>query len=303
MRRQTSTEALKNWVSHRGRSGANMKVTDTRGPGDSVLIGDRRVHRIGLGTNRVTDTAANRAFLRRAVELGVDFIDTADVYMSGESEVTIGAVFQGAPSDPLVTTKGGLVRVEGRYEVDGRPAHLRETLELSLRRLRTERLDLYLLHRVDPRVPVEESLGVLREFQDAGRIRQIGVSNVSVSELERARRVARIVCVENRYNIVDREAEDVLRYCEEREIVFIPWFPLLRGKIATSGPLARIAERQGVTPHQVALAWLLQRSPVMLPIPGTLSEVHLKENLAAGAVRLDVEAVHELDRYASAVPS
>lgn len=265
----------------------------------SIRLGDRTVHRIGLGTNRVTDTPKVRAFLRRAMELGVDFVDTADVYTSGASEATIGEVFSRGAGDPLIATKGGLVRTAQGYEPDGRPEHLRQAVGASLHRLRRDRLDLYHLHRVDPRVPIEESLGVLKEFQDAGIVGQIGVSNVSVPELERALRVVRVVSVQNQYSVIDREHEDVLRYCEEHDLVFIPWSPFHRGEIAASAPLTKLAKNRGVAPQQIALAWLLQRSPVILPIPGTLSESHLEENLAAEDMRLDPDELRELDECAA----
>lgn len=271
--------------------------------GGSIRVGEWRVRRVGLGTNRVTDTPVVRAFLRHAMESGIDFLDTADVYMSGVSEETIGAVLPGAPGARLVATKGGLVRTPQGYEPDGTPEHLREAVHRSLARLRRDRLDLYFLHRVDPRVPIEVSMDTLKELQQAGQIGQLGVSNVSVAELERARREARIVCVQNRYNVVDREHEDVLRYCEEHGLAFIPWSPLQRGRIAVPGPLIEVAQRRGVTPYQVALAWLLQRSPVILPIPGTLSDEHLQENLAAVELKLDRDEVRELDSCEVTRPS
>ena len=269
----------------------------------SVRVGDRRVHRIGLGTNRVTDNPTVRAFLRRAVDLGIDFIDTADVYTSGASEETIGAVFPSAADDVLVATKGGLVRTPRGYEEDGRPAHLREAVERSLHRLRKDRLELYFLHRVDPHVPIEESLGALRQLQKEGRIRRIGVSNVTVPELERTRKIVTVVSVENRYSVMEREHEDVLRYCEDHDIVFVPWSPFLRGTIGESMPIAQVAKKCGATPHQVALAWLLDHSSVILPIPGTLSEKHLEENLAAANVTLDSEDVRALDERLTGRPS
>ena len=272
-----------------------MSESPLDGEVGTIRLGDRTVHRLGLGTNRVTHRPEAQAFLRRAVELGVDFIDTADVYQSGASEETIGEVVPSTASDILVATKGGLVRTPGGYEVNGQPAHLREAIEGSLRRLRRDRLDLYYLHRVDPRVPIEESLAVLRGFQKDGRIRHIGVSNVTIPELERARRMVTVVSVQNQYNVIEREGEDVVRYCEDHDIVFVPWNPLLRGRIAESGPLAELASRRGVTPHQIALAWLLKRSRMILPIPGTLSEKHLKENLAAARLPLDASEIQALE--------
>ncbi len=272
-------------------------MTDS-GPGKSagsVTLGDRTVHRIGLGTNRVTNTPAVREILRRAVDLGVDLVDTADVYQHGSSEETIGEALPPTTADVVVATKGGLIRTEQGYAPDGRPEHLSHAFEESLRRLRRDRVDLYYLHRVDPRVPIEESLGTLRDLQKQGRIRHIGVSNVTVPELERARRVVTVVAVQNRFNVFEREHEEVLRYCEVHSIPFVPWFPLFRGKLEQSKPLNLVAQKRGVTPHQVALAWLLRRSSVMLPIPGTLSERHLEENLAAADLALDEDEARSLD--------
>src|SRR5208282_4813 len=252
----------------------------------SVRVGDRSVHRMGLGTNRLTDTESSRALLRRAVELGVDFVDTADVYQSSASETTIGNTFGSDARSVLVATKGGMTRTPDGMGADGRPEYLRQTVEASLRRLRTERIELYQLHRVDPNVPIETSLGALREMQESGRIHRIGVSNVTVEELERARRVATIVSVQNRYNLLEREDEKVLEYCEAHSIAFIPWTPIARGKLAEAKTLVEMAARRGVTAHQLALRWLLKRSPVMLPIPGTMSIAHLEENLAAADIEL-----------------
>jgi pyridoxine 4-dehydrogenase len=266
------------------------------GEAGSIRIGDRMVHRLGLGTNRVTNTPATLRFLRRAVELGIDFIDTADVYQSGASEETIGEALPPAGPDVLVATKGGLLRTPSGYEANGQPEHLRQAIESSLQRLRRDRLDLYYLHRVDARVPIEESLAVIRDAQKNGRIRHVGVSNVTVSELERARKVVKIVSVQNRFNVIEREHEDVLKYCETHGIVFVPWTPLVRGKIEDSKPLKSLARRRGVKLHQLALSWLLRRSPVILPIPGTLSEEHLKENLAAVNLSLDADEMSELDQ-------
>ncbi len=273
------------------------------GPGTtSVRLGDRTVRRLGLGTNRVSDSAEGRAILRQAIDLGVNFIDTADVYQSGASEETIGAVVPASESAVLVATKGGMVRTSDGLAVDARPDHLRDAFEGSLRRLRRDRIDLYQLHRVDPRVPVEESLAVLREFQREGRIRHVGVSNVTVLDLERARRVVSVVSVQNRYNLLERDSEDVLSYCEAHEIAFLPWHPLRRGRISDDPALSSIAQRRGVSPDRVALAWLLQRSPALLPIPGTLSPSHLRDNLAAQEFRLEPEEVRQLDGLAPPGP-
>ena len=260
-----------------------------------IRVGDRRVRRLGLGTNRVTVSPEGRAILRRAIELGVDFIDTADVYQSGSSEEAIGDVVPPSMSNVLVATKGGMIRTSEGLGTDARPEHLRTAFENSLHRLRRDRIDLYQLHRVDPRAAIEDSLGVLRDFQREGRICHIGVSNVSLTELERAQKVVTVASVQNRYNLLEREGEDVLQYCSAHGIPFIPWFPLQRGRLGSDPSLSKIAIRRGVTPHQVALAWLLQKSPVVLPIPGTLSEQHLKENLAATDLRLDPDEIRSLD--------
>ena len=260
----------------------------------SVRIGDRSVHRMGLGTNRLTDTEACRALLRRAVELGVDFVDTADIYQSSASETTIGNTFGRDTRGALVATKGGMTRTPDGMGSDGRPEYLRQTVEASLRRLRTDRIELYQLHRVDPRVPIEASVGALKEMQEEGRIHRIGVSNVTVEELDRARRVATIVSVQNRYNLLEREQEKVLEYREAHSIAFIPWTPIARGKLAEAKTLMEVAAVRGVTAHQLALRWLLKRSPVMLPIPGTTSAAHLEENLSAADIELSDDEFRQL---------
>jgi pyridoxine 4-dehydrogenase len=262
----------------------------------SVRIGDRSVHRMGLGTNRLTDTEAGRALLRRAVELGVDFVDTADIYQASASETTIGNTFGSDTRGALVATKGGMTRTPDGMGSDGRPEYLRQTVEASLRRLRTDRIELYQLHRVDPNVPIETSVGALKEMQEEGRIHRIGVSNVTVEELERARRVAAIVSVQNRYNLLEREQEKVLEYCEAHSIAFIPWTPIARGKLAEAKTLVELAARRGLSPHQIALRWLLKRSSVMLPIPGTTSVAHLEENLAAADIDLSDDEFRQLSR-------
>ena len=262
----------------------------------SVQLGDRKVHRLGLGTNRLTDTEPARALLRRAVELGVDFIDTADVYQSTASETAIGNTFGNSAGDVLVATKGGMVRSSDGRGVDGHPEYLRRAVEASLRRLRVDSIELYQLHRVDPEVPIETSVEALKEIQKAGQIRRIGLSNVTVDELERARRVATIVSVQNRYNILERNEEPVLEYCDAHSIVFIPWTPVLRGNLGQAKTLSEMAARRGITPYQLALRWLLRRSPVMLPIPGTLSLAHLEENLAAADIELSDDDFRRLSQ-------
>ena len=263
-------------------------------PAGVVRLGDRPVHRLGLGTNRITDTDAARALLRRAVQLGVDFIDTADVYQSTASESTIGATLGAGVPNVLVATKGGMVRTPGGTGANGRPEYLRKAVESSLGRLRTDCIELYQLHRVDPEVPIEVSVGALKEMQEEGLIRRIGLSNVTVEEVERARRAATIVSVQNRYNLLERDSEKVLEYCDTHSIVFIPWTPLLRGNVVQAKTLTELALRYQASPLQLALRWLLQRSPNMLPIPGTSSLVHLEENLAAATIELRGEDFQRL---------
>jgi pyridoxine 4-dehydrogenase len=246
---------------------------------------DLQVHRLGFGAMRLTgpgvwgepaDRAEAIRVLRRALELGVNFIDTADSYGPGVSEEIIAAALHPYPPGLVIATKGGLTRAgPGDWGRDAHPAHLRAACEGSLRRLRLARIDLYQLHAVDPRVPLEDSLGELARLQAQGKIRHIGVSNVSAQELARAQRTVTVVSVQNRYNLADRGSEAVLRDCERARIAFIPWFPLGAGRDA--------ANARG------AIAWLLARSPVMLPIPGTSSVAHLEENVAAAALRLSVQ--------------
>jgi aryl-alcohol dehydrogenase-like predicted oxidoreductase len=238
--------------------------------------------------------------LRRAVELGVNLIDTADSYGPEVSEELIAEALHPYPDDLLIATKGGLTRTgPGRWPPDGRPEHLREACEGSLRRLRLERIELYQLHRPDPKVPYEESVGALKQLQDEGKILHIGISNVSVDQLETARGIAEVVSVQNRFNLTDRSSDDVLERCEELGIAFFPWAPLAAGELAgPGGPVDEIAERHGATAGQVALAWLLRRSPVMLPIAGTSSVEHLEENIAAATLELSDEEVAALDSAA-----
>jgi pyridoxine 4-dehydrogenase len=238
----------------------------------TTTIGDHQVNRIGLGTNRLTDTLENRDFLTRAVEAGVNFIDTAHLYTGGASEQAIGAALAPFPDDLVVASKAGY------HPGSGRPERLRAEAEESFERLRSETITLYYLHRVDPGVPLEESLSVLREYHDGGRIRHVGVSEVSVDQIERARTVVPIAAVQNEYNLSERKSDGVVDFCERENIAFVPFFPL-RG--AAPAPLDEIASRYDATPQQITLAWLLKRSPSIIPIPGTLSLEHLKLNLAA----------------------
>jgi aryl-alcohol dehydrogenase-like predicted oxidoreductase len=246
----------------------------------SLTLGETVLTRIGLGTNRLTNTPGNQAFVREALAAGVNFIDTAHLYTGGESELTIGAALAPFPEGCVVATKGGYRPGEGRPEV------LSAQIEESLRRLRADHIELYYLHRVDPETPLETSLAAIREYRDQGTIRYVGISEVSVEQIERARQVLPIAAVQNRYNLSDRRHEAVVDYCAEEQILFVPYFPL-RGDGGRT--LRDIAGAHRATPSQITLAWLLKRSPAMLPIPGTLSAQHLRENLAA----LDIELTEE----------
>ena len=279
-------------------------MTEGTGAGTFALDGFA-VDRMGFGAMRLTgkgiwgepkDPEAARAVLSNAIELGVNFIDTADSYGPEVAERLIGETLSPYPEDLVIATKGGLVRPgPSQWESDGRPEHLREACEGSLKRLKVEQIDLYQLHRIDPKVPVEEQFGVLAELREEGTIRLVGLSEVGVEEIEQAREIVPIVTVQNRYNLTDRGSEDVLDFCEREGIGFIPWVPLATGDLARpGGPLDEIAARHDATPGQVALAWLLARSPVMLPIPGTSSVEHLEENVAAAELRLSDEELATL---------
>jgi pyridoxine 4-dehydrogenase len=278
---------------------------DASAAGTFALGGDLRVRRLGFGALRILgpnglgpprDRAQALAVLRRAVDLGITLIDTADSYGPGISEELIAEALHPYPAGLVIATKGGFVRPRGRWTANGRPSHLREALEGSLRRLRVDRIDLYQLHTVDPKVPIEESVGVLAEAQAQGKIRHIGVSNVTLDELRRARAAARIVSVQNAYNIGDRESDDVVDACALDGLGFLPWRPLgtRGGGRALGDRLRAAAARHDATPAQVALAWLLRRSPVMLPIPGTGSPAHLEENVGAAGLRLSDDEYHSL---------
>ncbi len=253
----------------------------------TLTVAGTEVARIGLGTNRLTPTPVNLAFLREAVEAGIGMIDTAHLYTDGDSERAIGEALTPRPEGIVVATKGG-------YEPGtGKPEDLRAQIEQSLASLRTDVIDLYYLHRVDPETPLEESLGAIAEYRDAGKINEVGISKVDVAQIEAARDVVPIAAVQNQYNPEERGSEDVIAYCEREGIVFVPYYPLHVGR---SPGLAEIAERRGASPSQIVLAWLLHRSPVMLPIPGTLSIEHVRENLAALEIELSEE---EFGRLAS----
>ena len=287
-----------------------MEAANAQAAGTVMIGGDLPVNRLGFGAMRITgpdiwgpprDPAEARRVLKRAVELGVNFIDTADSYGPAVSEELIAEALHPYPPGLVIATKGGIVRPKrARWDPDCRPEHLRAACEASLGRLRLERIDLYQLHTIDPRVRLEDSIGELVRLQSEGKIRHIGVSNVRVAELDRARRLATIVSVQNRYNVADRTSEPVLAACERDGLVFIPWRPLAQGAgemMSTGGPLialSRLASRQGLSQSQAAIAWLLARSPVMLPIPGTSRSEHLQENVAAAAVRITAEEMRAI---------
>ena len=257
----------------------------------TLMLGDTEVARIGLGTNRLTETRENIDFIREAVAAGVGLVDSAHLYTGGQSEATIGAALSPPPHGCVIATKGGFRPGEGRPDV------LRRQIDESLRRLRTEAIELYYLHRVDPETALEESLATIREYRDAGKIRHVGLSEVAVEQIERARGIVPIVAVQNRFNLSERRHDEVVDHCAREGLVFVPFFPL---QSDGGRPLEEIAERHGATTAQIALAWLLRRSPAMLPIPGTLSLAHLKENLAALELELtDDEYQALLDRRAS----
>ena len=271
-----------------------------------TLGGDFTVNRLGFGAMRITgegiwgwpsDRQNALKVLRRAVELGVNLIDTADAYGPDTSEMLIAEALYPYPKGLVIATKGGLTRPgPGQWVPDCRPEHLKQALDGSLKRLRLERIDLYQLHTVDRKVPIEESVGALKQMQDAGKIRYIGLSNVDQKEIDRARKIVPIISVQNRYNIEDRKSEDVLKYCEREKLGFLPWFPVGGGRgLKPKNPLNTAAKAHGVSVFQVALAWLLERSPVMLPIPGTSSLAHLEENVAAVKLKLTPEEWKAID--------
>ena len=269
------------------------------------LGGDLPVYRLGFGAMRVTgdgiwgppkDRKECVAVLRRAIELGVNLIDTAESYGPHVSEELIAEALHPYPESLVIATKGGLDRPgPGQWVPDARPERLREELEGSLRRLKLDRIDLWQLHRIDSKVPEAEQFGAIQQFVSEGKVRHVGLSEVNVEQIERARKFFPVVSVQNKYNLVDREWESVLDYCERENIGFIPWFPLQTGMLANDGgPLSEIARRHRATAAQIALAWLLKRSPVMLPIPGTSKVKHLEENMAAAAIDLSAEEFRKI---------
>jgi pyridoxine 4-dehydrogenase len=288
------------------RKTAMQPVPLAKSAGEFLIGGDLRVTRLGFGAMRITGEGvwgepSNRAeavrVLRRAVELGINFIDTADSYGPGVSEEIIAEALHPYPEGLVIATKGGFVRPgPNQWAENGKPEQLRSACEGSLRRLRLDRIDLYQLHRIDPKVPAEEQLGTLKDLQAQGKIKHIGLSEVSVRQIQHARTIVPIVSVQNRYSVTDRGSEDVLEYCEKEKMGFIPWFPLAAGRVSgPESPVSRIAARWKVTPSQLALAWLLARSPVMLSIPGTSKVEHLEENVAAAALRIDANKWQELE--------
>ena len=261
--------------------------TDAAGAGMFSIGGDRTVHRLGFGAMRLPqDRGQARALLRRAVELGVGLIDTAEFYGPGTSERLIAEALHPYPEGLVIATKG-LTHPPNRWGQQGNPERLREAVEGSLRRLRLERIDLYQLARIDPTVPAADQFGVLAELREQGKVRHVGLSEVGVDQVQAARKLVPVASVQNRYSLADRAWEPVVDHCEREGIAFLPWFPLGAGSLAEAGgTLVAVARRHQATPAQVALAWLLRRSPVMVPIPGTSSVAHLEENLAASTLRL-----------------
>jgi len=266
--------------------------------GQLRIAGELEINRLGFGAMRITgkgiwgepkDRAGAIRVLRRAVELGINFIDTADSYGPGVSEEIIAEALHPYPAGLVIASKAGLDRPgPDQWVPNGRPEHLRKAVEGSLRRLRLERIDLLQLHRIDSKVPAEDQLGTLKDLQTQGKIKHIGLSEVSVAQIEHARKIVPIVSVQNRYSVIDRAADDIVEYCEREKIAFIPWFPLAAGDVsAAGGELERAAGKLEITPSQLALAWLLWRSPVILPIPGTSRVEHLEENVAAAALKID----------------
>jgi aryl-alcohol dehydrogenase-like predicted oxidoreductase len=282
---------------------------DAKASGTFKIGGDLTVHRLGFGAMRVTGEGVwgdpknpkeARAVLKRVPELGIDFIDTADSYGPETSELLIAEVLKPYKKGLVIATKGGLTRPgPGAWEPVGRAPYIQQCVELSLRRLRLERIDLWQLHRFDAKVPMSETLGVLKKMQKEGKIRHIGLSEVTVDEIKKARKIVDVVSVQNLYNLSDRKHEDVVDYCEKEKLAFIPWFPMAAGDLAKpGGVLDKAAKQHGATVSQLALAWLLHRSPVILPIPGTSSVKHLEENTAAASLKLSEAEWKEIEKAA-----
>ena len=288
---------------------ATTTAVNAAASGTFSLGGDLTINRLGFGAMRITgdgiwgepkDPDTAKKVLRRAVELGVNFIDTADSYGPEVSERLIGEALAPYPKGLVIATKAGLTRQgPNKWLPVGRSEYLIQEVEMSLRRLKLERIDLWQLHRIDPKVPVEESLGAIKELQKQGKIRHVGLSEVKPHEIEQARKVIDIVSVQNQYNLSDRQHEDVVEYCTKHKIAFIPWFPVAAGKLARpGGKLDAVAKAHGATVSQISLAWLLHHSPVVLPIPGTSSLQHLEENIAAAAVTLSTAEWKDIETAA-----
>ncbi len=279
-----------------------MSTPDAGAAGTIDVGGDLTVNRLGFGAMRITgdgiwgdppDRDEAKAVLRRAVELGVNFIDTADSYGPNVSEELIGETFAPYPDDLVIATKAGLLRPgRGQWRPDGRPEHIKEACEGSLRRLKLDQIPLYQFHRVDPRVPLEDSIGAFVELKEQGKVRHIGVSNFSEQQLRRAQAITPIVSLQNRYNLSDRGSESLVDLCEQEQVTFLPWAPIQDH--LDSGYVQQLAANHGATPHQIVLAWLLARSPSMLPIPGTGSIKHLEENIAAASIKLTAAEIGTL---------
>jgi aryl-alcohol dehydrogenase-like predicted oxidoreductase len=274
-----------------------MTTPNAAHSGTVSIAGDLTVNRLGYGAMRITgegiwggpkDPAECKRVLRRLLDLNVNFIDTADAYGPEVSENLIAEALHPYPKGLVIATKGGLTRQgPNQWAPVARAEYLRQCVEMSLRRLKVERIDLYQLHRFDPKVPVEESLGELKKMQDEGKIHHIGVSETTVADIQRAQKIVKVVSVQNKYNITDRAYEDVVEYCEKNKIAFIPWFPLAAGELTKpGGVLDKLAQAHKATTSQIAIAWLLRRSPVMLPIPGTSKVKHLEENVATAELKL-----------------
>jgi aryl-alcohol dehydrogenase-like predicted oxidoreductase len=288
----------------KGSAAANAQESGT-----FQLGGDLPVNRLGFGAMRITgkgiwgepkDPENAKKVLRRAVELGVNFIDTADSYGPEVSERLIGEALSPYSKGVVIATKAGLTRQgPDQWLPVARPEYLQQQVEMSLRRLKLERIELWQLHRIDPKVPVEESLGIIKKLQEQGKIRHVGLSEVKPTEIDQARKVIDIVSVQNLYNLSDRKHEDVLEYCEKNNIAFIPWFPVAAGKLTQpGGVLDAAAKRHNATVSQLSIAWLLHRSPVMLPIPGTSSIEHLEENIGSASVKLSADEWQEIEQAA-----
>jgi pyridoxine 4-dehydrogenase len=299
------------WVSIK----ISMETPNARRSGTFTIGVDLPVYRLGFGTMRLVgegawgepaDPEAMRRVLRRAVELGVNLIDTADAYGPEIAERLIGEALAPYPAGLVIATKGGITRQgPAKTEYVGRAGYLIQCVEMSLRRLKLERIDLYQLHRIDPRTPLEESLGALKRMQEQGKIRHVGLSEVTPAEIEAAEKIVPIVTIQNRYSLADRRNEEMLAYCERRALGFLPWYPITGGKVLkaghpAAGALAKLAARHKASVSQLSIAWLLQRSPVLLPIPGTSKIAHLEENIAAATLRLSAEEWKEVEAAAGA---